>query len=367
MILLFWPSTRITITTLWLAAALVSNASDRTNRVTVVRIPTRGQTLMARLGGDGTIHLLLDSSEGPLYVKSQDGGLTFSDPIAVVHAAAQKTGLTFSGSYLAVGRDGRVFVAMSNNAWQLKLPQEEWGLYFASLAPGARAFSPLRNLNHKPSEGFALAVDERGTVTATLLCDKLFVMVSRNDGETFSASAELNPSWDPCNCCTTSAAYGADGRLAILYREETNNERDMFIVLWDQRGATKPLRSRISVTPWKIAACPMTYFTINRADMGYVAAWPTKGQVYFARFNKDGRILPPGEVKTPGTNGMRNGLLALAAPDGGTLIAWKSKDVLGWQLYDANGQVKGEPGSVESFGSGAAGVVSRDGKFLLFP
>jgi hypothetical protein len=248
MILTFWPSTRITISTLSLAAALVSNASDRTNQVTVVRIPPGGQTLIARLGGDGTIHLLLDSSEGPLYVKSQDGGLSFSDPIALVHSAAQKPGLKFSGSDLAVGRDGRVFVAMSNNAWQLKLPQEEWGLCFASLALGARAFSPLRNLNHKPSEGFALAADERGTVTATLLCDKLFVMVSRDDGEMFSASAELNPSWDPCNCCTTSAAYGADGRLAILYREETNDERDMFVVLWDQRGETKPLRSRISVT-----------------------------------------------------------------------------------------------------------------------
>ena len=367
MILNIWPSTRIAITTLSLAVALVSNASDRTNQVTVVRVPSGGQTLVARLSGDGTIHLLLDSSEGPLYLNSQDGGLTFSKSIAVVHAAAQKPGLKFRGSDLAVGRDGRVFVAMSNNAWKLKLPQEEWGLYFASLAPGARAFSPLRNLNHKPSEGFALAADERGTVTATLLCDKLFVMVSRDDGEIFSASAELNPSWDPCNCCTTSAAYGADGRLAILYREETNNERDMFVVLWDQRGEAKPLRNRISVTPWKIAACPMTYFTINRADLGYVAAWPTKGQVYFARLDKNGRVLPPGEIRTPGTSGMRNSLLALSAPDGGSLIAWKSQDVLGWQLYDAKGQVKGDPGSVESFGSGATGVVSRDGKYLLFP
>jgi hypothetical protein len=101
--------------------------------------------------------------------------------------------------------------------------------------------------------------------------------------------------------------------------------------------------------------------------MGYVAAWPTKGQVYFARFDKDGQIWPPGEIRTSGTSGMRNSLLALSAPGGATLIAWKNKDVLGWQLYDAKGQVKGDPGSVESFGSGAAGVVSRDGKYLLFP
>ena len=354
------------IACLLLATIPVSRATERTTPVTVVRIPG-GQPLRAQLDPDGTIHVLLDSSDGPLYVKSQDDGLTFSKPIAVVDAAAQKPGLKFDGSDLAVGRDGRVYVAMSNNAWKLKLPQEEWGLYFASLAPGARAFQPVRNLNRKPSEGFALAADARGMVTATFLSDKLFAMISRDDGETFTSSAEIDPSWDPCNCCTSAAAYGADGKLAVLYREETNNERDMFIALWDQHSENKPLRNRVSITPWKIAACPMTYFTISHAKMGYVAAWPTKGQVYFARLDQEGRVLPPGEIKTPGTSGMRNSLLAMSAPDGSTLIGWKNNDVLGWQLYDSNGQAKGNPGSTDNLGSGAAGVQLRDGRFLLFP
>ena len=129
------------------------------------------------------------------------------------------------------------------------------------------------------------------------------VSSERMDGDI--ASAEINPAWDPCNCCTTSAAYGKDGKLALLYREETNNERDIYMVLWDQSGRTKPSRARISSTPWKIEGCPMTYFTITPTDTGYVAAWPTKGQVYFARLDKDGAVLPPGEIKTPGTSGMR--------------------------------------------------------------
>ncbi|MBI3867390.1 MAG: hypothetical protein HY299_02580 [Verrucomicrobia bacterium] len=60
----------------------------------------------------------------------------------------------------------------------------------------------------------------------------------------------------------------------------------------------------------------MTYFTITRADTGYVAAWPTKGQVNFARLDKAGTVMPPGEIKTPGASGMRNGLVALSATDG---------------------------------------------------
>jgi hypothetical protein len=63
---------------------------------------------------------------------------------------------------------------------------------------------------------------------------------------------------------------------------------------------------------------------------------------------------------------MRTGLLAVPAPDGCTLVAWKTDDVLGWQLYDAEGHPSGEPGAAKSPGNGAAGVLTRDGRFLLF-
>lgn len=349
---------------LYFVALCAGHASERTNRVSTVHVPGGGQAVKAQVDAKGIIHLLFDAPDGPQYARSEDAGATFSRHIAVVNAASLRPGLKFHGADLAVGKDGIVHVAMSNNAWKLKLPEEEWSLYYSRLAPGAKEFSAVRNLNRKPSEGFSLAADEKGAVTACFLSGKLFAMVSRDNGETFTTSAEIDPAWDPCNCCTTSAAYGADGNLAMLYREETNNERDMFVVIWNQ--SNKPSRKRISGAPWKLAGCPMTYFSINRADTGYVAAWPTKGQVYFARLAKDGTVLPPGEIKTPGTAGMRAGVLALSASDGATLVAWKNKDVLGWQIYDAKGQPQGEPSSDSSPGGGAAGVAVRDGRFLLF-
>lgn len=352
---------------LLLASILVSLADETTSRVTSIRVPGGSKVFKAQTGADGVMHLLLDAADGPQYVKSQDGGLTFSVPMTVVGAAAQKPGLKFSAWDFAVAKDGRVHVAMGNNAWKLKLPKDEWSLHYATLPPGAKSFSPVRNLNHQPSEGFSLAAGERGAVTACFLSGKLFAMVSRDGGDTFAPSAELNPVWNPCDCCTTAAAYGRDGRLALLYREETNNERDIHVVLWDQSSEAKPSRVRISSTPWEIKGCPMTYFTIAPTATGYVAAWPTKGQVYFARLDKDGAVLPPGEIRTAGTSGMRMGLLAVSADDGVSLVAWKNKEVLGWQLYDAKGQPQGEPGSSTSPGNGAAGVVLPNGRFVLFP
>lgn len=347
----------------WMVAA---HAGELASRVSAIRVPGAAKVMKAQLGAEGTIHLLCDTASGPQYLKSADGGLTFSAPLAIVDAAARKPGLKFSGWDLAVAKDGRVHVAMGNNAWQLKLPQDEWSLYYATLAPGATAFAPVRNLNRTSSEGFSLATGERGAVTACFLKDKLFAMVSRDGGGTFTASAELNPAWNPCNCCTTSATYGPDGRLALLYREETSNERDIYLVLWDQSRDAQPTRTRISGAPWNIVGCPMTYFTITATSTGYLAAWPTKGEVYFARLDKNGAVLPPGEIKTPGTNGMRTGLVALSAGDGTMLVAWKNKDMLGWQLYDAKGQPQGIGGSAASPGNGAAGVVLPSGKFVLF-
>jgi hypothetical protein len=153
----------------------------------------------------------------------------------------------------------------------------------------------------------------------------------------------------------------------LLYREETNNDRDIYLALWDQGRGAIPSRTRVSSTPWKIAACPMTYFTITATATGYLAAWPTKGDVYFARLDKDGIVLPPGEVKTSETSGMRTGVVALGAPDGATLIASKNKEVLQWQLFDAKGQPQGAAGAELSPGNGAAGVALPDGKFVLFP
>src|SRR3954452_24107104 len=267
-------------------------AEDVPGRVTTIAVPSLGRPVVARADVEGTIHVLCDSPGGPRYARSTDGGATFSAAIPVVTGDVRPSGLEYSSWDMAVGKGGRVHVAMATNAWKLKLPREEWGFFHASLDPGASAFSAVRNINKKPSEGFSLAADEEGNVTACWLSDRLYANVSRDNGETFGPSVEIDPQYNPCNCCTTSAAYGEDGRLAVLYREETKNERDMYLVLWDQsRGSAT--RTRVGRTPWKVDACPMTYYAIAPRRGGFVAAWPTRGRIDLARLDASGGSLPP--------------------------------------------------------------------------
>lgn len=348
-----------------LPLGLSAVADDSAAKVTTVAVPGGGKPVVARTDNDGAVHLLFDSGDGPRYAKSTDGGVTFSAAIPVVRGGSQAAGLEYDAWDMAIGKGGRVHVAMATNAWKLKLPHEEWGYFYASLDPDASAFSPVRNINKKPSEGFSLAADEKGNVTACWLSGKLYATVSHDNGETFGPNVEINPRFNPCDCCTTSAAYGEDGRLAVLYREETNNERDMYLVLWDQ-ARNETTRTRVGRTPWKLDGCPMTYYTVSPDRGGFVAAWPTKGTIYFARLDGRGESSRLAEVETPGRSGMRTGILALNGPDGGTLVAWKKDGLTGWQLYDAEGHPSGPPGSAKSPGNGVAGVVGKDGRFVLF-
>ena len=297
-------------------------AAEGAGNVTILNVPGGGQPVAARSDSTGTIHLLFSSADGPQYVRSTDNGKTFNQPIAVVDRKSQKPGLEFTVWDMAVGQGGRVHVAMGTNAWKLKLPQEEWAFHYSRLDPDAPAFSPVQNLNHKPSEGFSLAADDKGNVTACWLSGKLYANISNDNGKTFAPAAEIDSAFDPCDCCTTSAAYGADGKLAVLYREETHNDRDMFLVLCDQ-GRNQVSRTRVSTTLWKIDGCPMSYYTVWPTPDGYLAVWPTQGQIYFARLDSKGTLMSPVEIKTPGTTGMRTGMLALNDADGNTVVAWK--------------------------------------------
>jgi hypothetical protein len=351
------------------AAILLSLPAARAGeKVRTVQVPDHGQPLVARTDPEGTIHLLFNTTpNGPQYVKSLDNGETFSAAIPVVDQGSRKPGLEFHGSDMVVGQSGRIHVALITNAWKLKLPQNEWGFHYTNLAPGAKTFVPVRNINNKPSEGFSLAADDKGNVTACWLSGKLFANISHDNGHTFGPNVEINPAYDPCNCCTTSALFGTDGKLAVLYREETNNERDMYLVLWDQEQ-NQMSRTRISKTLWKIDTCPMSYYTISPTQAGFVAVWPTGARydIYFARLDQKGALLPPGEIKTPGKAGHRTGMLALSAPDGSTLVAWTKDNQLSWQLYDAKGQPSGSQGSAKSSGDGVAAVVDKEGRFILF-
>lgn len=346
------------------SAAVVPHAAEPAAKVRLLSLPKGSEAVAARTDAKGTIHIVYHSTAGPQYARSTDDGRTLGEPLAVVQNPPAHPGLVFTAWDVAVSPAGEVHVALGTNGWKLKRPKEEWAFHYARLESDAKTFTPIVNLNRQPSEGFSLAADGRGRVTACWLSGKLYAAVSHDHGKTFGPAAEIDRSFDPCDCCTSICAYDAAGRLAVLYREQTNNDRDMFLALWDQERQTVR-RTRISTTLWKTDSCPMSYYALTPQGDGFLAAWPTKDEIYFARLDRDGALRDPGEVKTGGATSHRSGMSIVADAQGRTLVAWKRNGELSWQLFDAQARPQSAPETVKSPGKSAAAVLTRSGEFVL--
>src|SRR5436190_4211541 len=326
--------------------------------VRVVHTPNGGEVPDAEVGANGAIHIAFVKGEDAYYVESDDGGKSFSQPPRInsqpgtVHPANM-----FRGPDLALGQNGRVHVIWYVNAYQRKLPQNEWGVFYSYLDPGQTTFAHEMNLNHKPSDNYSLAADDRGHVAVVWMAGKLFLTESSDNGASFRT--QDIPIADPCECCASRALFSKPGVLMISYRDKADNVRDMHLITRVGGDGTFQKR-RLSSTPWPITACPMTGAFLSNQAVQTVAAWETKGDVFYARIGASDRA--PNEIKVA----RGKWPIALLSPDGKVLVSWKTGSSLSWQKFDLNDKAEGLVESTRSLNANRhAGVVSKDGSFIL--
>ena len=343
---------------------LATPAGTSAGSVTVIPTPNDGTVPDAQIDDRGVIHLVYLAGEDVCYVKSSDEGKTFSAPILVNTEQATAFGAKYRGPDLVLGKAGRIHVIWYSNAYQRKLPKEKWGVFYAHLEYSGTAFTPARNLNRRPSDNYSLAADGAGKVAVFWTADGAFVNTSDDDGETFSEATKIDQA-DPCECCATRAFFSPGGTLYLFYREKAQNLRDMHLIVRAD-GQTAFSKQRVSGAPWLIDACPMTgVYLAGGNGKNLVAGWETKGRINFARLDHAGHPLSPGEIKVSEKGKYP---VALTAPDGTTLVAWKTGETLDWRMMDRKGRPQGSPGSAPSESANRpAGVVTKAGHFLLFP
>ncbi|MCH8295855.1 hypothetical protein IH992_32655 [Candidatus Poribacteria bacterium] len=344
--------------------------------VQVIGVPNGGVTPDAEIDSQGIIHLVYVSGEKNVgedvyYVKSVDNGKHFSPPIRVnSEAGTAHPGGAYRGPDIAVGKANQVHVVWYVNAYQRKLPKDQWGVFYAHLNASETAFVAARNLNRLPSDNYSLAADGNGKVAVLWTAGKAYMNLSNDGGKTFSSTVTVEKA-DPCECCATRAYFSTSGNLYFAYRDKAENMRDMYLMtLTDGHEAFS--KEKLSATPWKIEGCPMTgtyltgrFTTQSGKGENLVAGWETKGKIYFAHLSPDGGLRPPGEIKVAEFGKYP---VVLTASDGTTLVAWKNGLKLEWRMYDGNGKPKGslESASVDN-SHRPAGVVTMAGDFLLFP
>ncbi|MCA9211639.1 MAG: hypothetical protein KDB27_01120 [Planctomycetales bacterium] len=329
-------------------------------RVRVVTVPNGGIVPDAEVDSRGVIHLTYFANNDVWYTSSSDDGQTFRDPIRVNTEEGFAYGGAFRGPDLAIGKDDRVHIAWYNSAYQQKRPQEEWGVMYSRLLPNKDRFETARNLNHKPSDNFSIAADEKGNVSVIWMAGGVFATCSDDGGDSFSEAKDLQT--DPCECCSSRAMF-ANGTLSVLYRDKAGKDRDIYLASLSDNGQRFE-HTKVSQTPWYIDSCPMTGSFISPAADGIVAAWETKGEIYYARMEPSGKLTSAGEILASDQGRYP---VTLTAADGVTVVAWKNSEKLEWQLFDSQDNPTEQRGSkTGTTVDRPAGVVTSDGSFVLF-
>lgn len=358
----------------------------------MLRVPNGGIQPQVAVDGKGIVHMLYFTGEARqgdiFYVRSGDGGVTFSAPIRVNSqpGSAVASG-TIRGAQIALGRNGRIHVAWNGSGiarpvGPLNPDSGKPGnpMLYARLKDDGSGFEPQRNLmlsSFGLDGGGAVAADNAGHVYVAWHgipkgghgeADRtVWIVRSDDDGKTFSSEARAwNENTGSCGCCGLGIFAGAKGEVHVLYRSATAQvHRDIYHLVSTDHGRT--FRGEL-VDRWEINACPMSSMAFANDSTGAVAAWETAGQVSWKLLTPGAKMTPaPGEAK-----GRKHPRLA-ADSKGDVLLVWtegtgwQRGGSLAWQVYDPNGRPAAEKGRLAGIPawSFAAAFPRPDGDFAI--
>ena len=361
--------------------------------VSTVRVPNAGIQPQIAMDDRGVLHLVYFSGEaahGDLYyTRSGDGGGTFSVPMRVNdHTGSAIATGNIRGAHIAVGRNGRVYVAW-NGTYELDRPEaaKPWmkhPMVFARLNDAGTEFEPERNLIRAAyglDGGGAIAADSAGDVYVFWHAPvpgtegegnrRIWVARSTDDGKTF---APEKPAFDKptgaCGCCGMSAYADRNNNVYALYRSASEIvHRDIYLLYSSDRGET--FRGT-NVAQWSIGACTMSMEDLSQSSAGVLAAWETMGNIFYGVINPStGRMSPP--IATPGEAKGRKYPSVAGNSRGETLVAWAEgmkwgkAGSIAWQVFDSNGEPEGATGRAEGVPAWSlvAAFAGPDGGFTV--
>jgi hypothetical protein len=218
--------------------------------------------------------------------RSTDAAETFGPPVA----------LPVSGK-MALGRRRGPRVAATRQAVLVSAVIGQRGggadgdvLLYRSTDLGRSWSIPLA-INDVPGaarEGMhAMAASEAGTVVIAWLDlrergTRVYAAVSRDHGATWARNQLVytSPSGSVCECCHPSAAVGDRGEIAVMFRNNIDGHRDMFVAE-SRDGRSFAPAVKLGTGSWALAACPMDGGALTLAR-GRAAVWRREGDVFLS-------------------------------------------------------------------------------------
>ena len=305
----------------------------------------RGDPPDVAVADDGTVYVAWTARAAEtghattLYLSaSSDGGLSFDAPVKVNDDA----GAGVHGMHsLAVGRDGRVFLAwldernLAPHAHEMK-------------TGGAGASKSGDSSSAKKSSGGMHGEQNR----------EVFFAASADGGRTFSPNRRVAS--EACPCCKTALAVSGEGRVYLGWRQVLPGDfRHIAVASSADGGATFDAPVVVSDDRWELKGCPVSGPALTAGKGGSLRVlWYTAGEagrpgLYSSESGDGGRSFAPRRLLREGE--LRGTPLLLTDERGGAVAVFEGADASG-----SNGLWQARPGEATG-GAGGAPLVAEGG------
>jgi hypothetical protein len=147
-------------------------------------------------------------------------------------------------------------------------------------------------------------------------------------------------------------------------------ERDMTLLVSRDQGKRF---ERMVLDGWRINQCTMSSESIAEGPKGVLAAWETKGQVWFGQVSPQSSS-STSRIPAPGSTGDRKHPALACNAQGQTILVWtegtgwQRGGALAWQVFDSAGQPTPDRGRIDDgvpVWSLATVVARADGSFVI--
>lgn len=251
-----------------------------------------------------------------MYVRVSEDGVKYGEPVVVATIPKMRWGIR-KGPRVAATASSLVVTAHGETGDLLAWRSGDLGKTWT----GPVTVTDAEKAGLEKLHGLAAGGGE--TVHVTWLdsrdgMDKmtLHAATSEDGGKTWGKNRLVYASPDGyvCQCCEPQIAADADGRVAILWRNWLDGNRDMYVVRSSDGGKTFGKAEKLGKGAWPLNACPHDGGGLAMAGDELLTVWRREKSIYTAA--------PGAEEKELGEGGQP--VVALG-PDGAWL-AWQAAD-----------------------------------------
>jgi hypothetical protein len=270
------------------------------------------------------VYLVFGKGDIISVARSQDAGTTFGAPTALPAQGRLALGMRRGPRIAATPRS--VLVAAIAGA---RGGGADGDIQLLRSTDSGATWAPAIVINDVPGaarEGLhAMAANAAGVVVIAWLDlrapgTRIYTAASRDHGATWSPDvlAYESPSGSVCQCCHPSVAVDDRGRIAIMFRNSLDGNRDMYVVRSGD-GRTFTAARRLGTESWALNACPMDGGSVNLAGDDVVATWRRDDAVFLTTDTVPERRLATGRDPVVAVAGAHHDI-AWAAPSGVELM-----------------------------------------------